>query len=312
VDPVVSHVYEPGSVFKMMTVVAALEQGTTSLDRVYRDSGRLRLDNGETRIEDADRVAMGDMPLEDAIAYSRNVVAAKVALGLAPTTRRASSILHEVWTRLGFGSPTNVDVAGEVRGLVNDPAISHWSQIDLANGSFGQGVAITQIQLVRAYAAMINGGVLVDPHVVAGVGADPVEAASAAPVLDPAMSRPLTNLMEHVLENPWYVEEAQVPGYWVGGKTGTAQVWDAERQRWFFNTYNFSCVGFIGRAEGHPDLVVAVKIGEAPPNRNALGQFILPVTSTELFRRVATDAITTPGLLPVLDPSDSITARADR
>jgi hypothetical protein len=55
-----------------------------------------------------------------------------------------------------------------------------------------------------------------------------------------------------------------------------------------------------------------VKIGEAPPNRNALGQFILPVTSTELFRRVATDAITTPGLLPVLDPSDSITARADR
>jgi cell division protein FtsI/penicillin-binding protein 2 len=312
VDPVVSHVYEPGSVFKMMTVVAALEQGTAALDQVYRDSGRLRLDNGETRIEDADRLAMGDMPLRDGIAYSRNVVAAKVALGLAPTTRQASSILHEVWTRLGFGSPTNVDLAGEVRGLVNDPSISAWSQIDLANGSFGQGIAITQIQLARAYAAMINGGVLVDPHVVAGVGAEPVEATAAAPVLDPALSRPLANLMEHVLESPWYVEESQVEGYWVGGKTGTAQVWDPERQRWFFNTYNFSCVGFIGREEGHPDLVVAVKIGEAPPNRNALGQFILPVTSTELFRRVATDAITTPGLLPVPDPTDSMTARADR
>ena len=123
-DPVVSGVYEPGSVFKMMTVLAALEQGTTSMSRTYRDSGRLRLDDGQARIEDADGKAMGKMTLEDAIAYSRNVVAAKVALGLAPTTQGASEILHEAWTRLGFGSPTGIDVAGEVRGLVNDPAIS--------------------------------------------------------------------------------------------------------------------------------------------------------------------------------------------
>jgi cell division protein FtsI/penicillin-binding protein 2 len=311
IDPVVSHVYEPGSVFKMMTVVAGLEQGTTAMDKAYRDSGRLQLADN-TRIEDADGKAMGSMPLEDGIAYSRNVVAAKVALGLAPTTRQASAILHETWTRLGFGSPTNVDLAGEERGLVNDPAITPWRQIDLANGSFGQGVAVTQLQLARAYAAMVNGGVLVEPHIVAGVGAEPVVATRDAPVLDPAMSRPLANLMEHVLDSPWYEEESQIPGYWVGGKTGTAQVWDAKHNRWFFNIYNFSCVGFVGRTEGHPDLVVAVKIGEAPPNRNALGQFTLPVTSVELFRRIATDAITTPGLLPGLPPADTTVARIDR
>ena len=311
IDPVVSHVYEPGSVFKMMTVVAGLEQGTTALDRVYRDSGRLRLDNGKTRIEDADGKAMGNMALEDGIAYSRNVIATKVALDLAPTTDQASTILHEVWTRLGFGSPTDIDVAGEVRGLVNDPAISDWRQIDLANGSFGQGVAITQVQLARAYAALVNGGVLVQPHVVAGIGAETVAATVEEPVLDPSLGAPLTGLLEHVLKNEWYVDEAQVPGYVVGGKTGTAQVWDAEHKRWFFNIYNFSCVGFIGRQEGHPDLVVAVKIGEAPPHRNALGQFILPVSSTELFRRVATDAITTQGLLPVLPPADANTARVE-
>ena len=158
-----------------MTVLAALEQGTTSMSRTYRDSGRLRLDDGQARIEDADGKAMGKMTLEDAIAYSRNVVAAKVALGLAPTTQGASEILHETWTRLGFGSPTGIDVAGEVRGLVNDPATS-WRQIDLANGSFGQGVAIHQIQLATAYAALVNGGILVTPHVVAGVGAEPVDA----------------------------------------------------------------------------------------------------------------------------------------
>ena len=312
VDPVVSHVYEPGSVFKMLTVLAGLEQGTTSMKKTYRDSGRLRLDGGRARIEDADAKAMGPLTLEDGIAYSRNVVAAKVALGLAPTTEEASTILHEVWTRMGFGRPTNIDVAGEVRGLVNDPAINDWRQIDLANGSFGQGVAVTQIQLATAYAAMVNGGVLVKPHVVAGVGTEEVQATMDAPVLDPALSRPLANLMDHVLKSPWYIEEARVPGFWIGGKTGTAQVWDDAQKRWFYNIYNFSCVGFIGREQGRPDLVVAVKIGEAPPNRNAQGQFILPVTATELFRRVATDAVTTPGLLPVLDPEDTVTARADR
>jgi stage V sporulation protein D (sporulation-specific penicillin-binding protein) len=310
VDPVVSHVYEPGSVFKMLTVIAGLEQGTTSMDRVYRDSGRLRLD-GDTKIEDADRQAMGYMPLRDGIAYSRNVIAAKVALGLAPTTGKASSILHEVWTRLGFGSPTDIDVAGEVRGLVNDPAINRWSQIDLANGSFGQGIAVTQIQVARAYAAMVNGGVLVHPHVVAGVGAQPVEVVQDAPVLDPGMTAKLSKLLEHVLASPWYEDQSQVPGFVVGGKTGTAQVWDDARKRWVFNLYNFSCVGFIGREEGHPDLVVAVKIGEARPLRSATGQIILPVTSHELFRRVATDAVTTPGLLPVLDLPDPTTARAE-
>jgi len=309
VDPVVSHVYEPGSVFKMLTVQAGLETGTTSLDRVYRDTGRMRL-AGDTRIDDADHQAMGDLRLEDAIAYSRNVVAAKVALGLAPTTKDASTILHEVWTRMGFGSPTGIDVAGEVRGLVNDPGITGWSQIDLANGSFGQGVAVTQIQLAAAYAAMVNGGMLVHPHVVAGVGTEAVSTPSDESVLDPSLSPELANLMTHVFQNPWYVDQARAPGFWIGGKTGTAQVWDAEKRKWLFNSYNFSCVGFIGREKGHPDLVVAVRISEAPPNRNALGQILLPVTSVELFRRVATDAVTTPGLLQPLEPTDSTTARA--
>jgi cell division protein FtsI/penicillin-binding protein 2 len=311
VDPVVSHVYEPGSVFKMLTVLAGLEQGTTSLGKVYRDTGRMRLDGGETRIDDADKKAMGNLKLQDAIAYSRNVVAAKVALGLAPTTSAASTILHEVWTRLGIGSPTGIDVAGEARGLVNDPALTRWSQIDLANGSFGQGVAVTQIQLAEAYAALVNGGLLVHPHVVAGIGSEPVSAATDAPVLDPSLSPKLAGLLEHVLASPWYVDQAKVPGYWIGGKTGTAQVWDDERKRWLWNTFNFSCVGFIGREKGHPDLIIAVRIGDAPYIINAAGQAFLAVTAPELFRRVATDAIGTPGLLPAnTGPTDTTTAQA--
>jgi cell division protein FtsI (penicillin-binding protein 3) len=311
-DPVVSEVYEPGSVFKMLTVLAALEQGTTSMSKTYRDTGHLRLDNGRARIGDADGKAMGTLKLEDGIAYSRNVVAAKVAMGLAPTTAEAATILHEVWTRLGFGAATGIDVAGEVRGLINDPTTTPWRQIDLANGSFGQGVAVTQIQLAAAYAAMLNGGTLVKPHVVAGVGADTVSYAPDGHVLDSKYTPQLRKLMEHVLASPWYAPYSKVAGYTTGGKTGTAQVWDAEHHRWATNLFNFSCVGFIARDERHPDLVVAVRIQEAHPGRNAQGQLVLPVVSTELFRRIATDAVTTPGLLPVLQVPDPVVARADR
>jgi cell division protein FtsI/penicillin-binding protein 2 len=295
-DPVVSQVYEPGSVFKMLTVLAALEHGTTTMNTVYNDTAALRLDGGKSRITDSDNRGMGKLKLEDGIAYSRNIVAAKVAFGLAPTRSEAAGILFETWNRLGFGKTTGIDVSGEVRGLLNDPAVTPWREIDLANGSFGQGVAVTQVQLATAYAAFINGGVLVKPHVVA-----------------PALSPQLSSLLVHVLKNPWYVAKSQVPGFTVGAKTGTAQVWDSVNKRWLRNTYNFSCVGFIAREAGHPDLVVAVRIGEAQPLRNPLGQLILPINSTELFRRVATDAATTAGLLPVLDPgSTTTTAAADR
>ena len=195
---------------------------------------------------------------------------------------------------------------------MTDPATTTWNQIDLANGSFGQGVAVTQIQLAAAYAAMVNGGLLVHPHVVAGLGRQPVAVAAPTQVLDPSLSPELAGLMQHVLASPWYVDQSQVPGYWVGGKTGTAQVWDSAHQRWAFNLYNFSCVGFIGRTTGHPDLVIAVRIQEARPDRNAQGQLILPVTSTELFRRVATDAVTTAGLLPVLEPTPPTTLATER
>jgi cell division protein FtsI (penicillin-binding protein 3) len=300
VDPVVSAVYEPGSVFKMLTVLTALQLQTTTLQTTFKDTGSLKLDNGKTKIEDSDRKAMGVMKLEDAIAYSRNVVAARVALGLAPTVQEASEQLHAVWIRMGFGSRTGVDLAGEVGGLVNDPSISAWRQIDLANGSFGQGVAVTPMQLATAYAAMVNGGTLVQPHVVAAIGSQIVAAPSRGSVLDASLSPVLANLLHHVMTIPWYKPFATVPGYWLGAKTGTAQIWDAKQHRWLPNTYNFSAIGFIGRTEGHPDLIVAVQIHSGRPGRNAQTQIIVPVASTELFRRIATDAITTSGLLPAL------------
>ena len=199
VDPVVSSIYEPGSVFKMLTALAAFEAGTASPTTKVNDTGSLSLDGGRTRVYDSDKRPMGEMDFQDIVAYSRNVGAAKVALALAGTTKKSAAILENTWSRLGFGDLTGIDVAGEVPGIVRDPTINPWRQVDLANGAFGQGVAVTPVQLATAYSAMVNGGTLVTPHVVLSVGPNAVTAPSRGQVMSADMSRQMVALMSHVI-----------------------------------------------------------------------------------------------------------------
>jgi cell division protein FtsI/penicillin-binding protein 2 len=243
------------------------------------------------------------MTFEDAIAYSRNVVAAKVALGLDKTTKGAAAILHSTWLRFGFGAPTGVDLAGEVGGIVRDPATRPWRQIDVANGAFGQGVAVTPLQLVSAYASMMNGGQLIQPHIVQAVGVNAREIPPKGQVITPALSKTLVGMMNHVVSTvPFYRDRTLIPGYDVGGKTGTAQIWDPKANNghgaWKVNLFNYSFVGYIARTPGVPDLIVAIQIEEGTPTVLRVGHIEMPVMSFELFRRIATDGITTPDLLP--------------
>jgi len=203
-------------------------------------------------------------------------------------------VLYNTWHKLGFGSPTCIDLAGEVAGITNNPSVTPWQQIDLANGSFGQGVAVTPIQLATAYSAMVNGGLKVQPHVVSAIG-DHVEPTPPGPRLMPAgISSTLIGLLKHVFAAvPFYASRTLVPGYTVGGKTGTAQIWDPKANgghgAWKVNIFNYSSVGFIGKTS--PQLVVAVEIHQGTPTVIRQGVLELPVESFELFRRIATDAI---------------------
>ena len=113
-------------------------------------------------------------------------------------------------------------------------------------------------------------------------------------------------MMDHVVQEvDFYRDRTLVPGYHVGGKTGTAQSRDAKAKDWKQNLFNYSFVGYISREAGTRDLVVAVRIEEGRPTIARLGHLEMPVMSFELFRRIATNAVTTPDLLQhrtVADP----------
>ena len=295
VDPIVSDAYEPGSVFKMLTASAALQTKTTALTTYINDFGLLKL-AGDQEIADADRKPRGWMTFADIVAYSRNVGVAQAAFRLGKSTSAASKALYATWQDFGIGQKTGIDVAGEVAGMVSDPSKRSWAEIDLANASFGQGVAVTPLQVLRAYAAICNGGILVQPRAVIPEGREGL--ASGAPqgsrAVSAAIASSLVGLTTHVVTTvPSYAQRTYIPGYRVGGKTGTAEIWSPKLNRgkggWMVDIYNYSFYGWVGGTR--PDLVIGVVIYEGTPTIIRQGVLDMPVQSYELFRRIATDAV---------------------
>jgi stage V sporulation protein D (sporulation-specific penicillin-binding protein) len=305
-DPMISEVYEPGSVFKMLTASAALQTKTTALNTSLDDIGVMKLPGGQ-EVADADRKAKGWMSFADIVAWSRNVGVSKAAFRLGKNTASASATLFKTWQEYNIGQPTGIDLAGEVAGIVRNPAKAPWAQIDLANASFGQGVAVTPMQLMRAYAVMENGGVSVTPHVADQTysGSATTTGSRSVVTLAPAvggrviaadLSGSLTDLMQHVVRAvPSYNQATYIAHYYVGGKTGTAQIWDANldggKGGWKQDIYNYSFFGWVGTDS--PDLSIGVVIYEGTPTKVAQGNLAMPIQSTQLFRRIAYDAVVT-------------------
>lgn len=222
-NPAISRQYEPGSVMKAFTIAAALDAGVIDTDDTVDDDNNLRLRN--VRIQNADR---GDFPYGhgpitagDVLALSNNVGAAKIGLKVG------SVELYEAFRRFGFGSPTGIELAGEEPGLVWHPDRAS-GELTTAQNAFGQGLSLTAVQLAAGYAAFANGGTLVTPHVIAG-WTDPdgsYHEATRPPgerIMRPETADTMIGLLTNAIDEG-IAKNAQIPGYTVAGKTGTAQI----------------------------------------------------------------------------------------
>ena len=295
VDPTISSVYEPGSVMKAMTSVAGIESGVVTPRTVIDDQSVLRLDYGENSVRNADHRSKGALTLAEAFAWSRNVIFSKVALELGESTSEASQRLYATWLRFGFGGKTGVDLSGESEGIVNDPNEKRWSELDLANASFGQGVSVTLMQLATAYSALLNGGVLVRPRVVRAIDGAELPVTTRGVATSGRVSAEIVEMTKGLTRIvPLYNRLAAIPAYASGGKSGTAQIWlTAEKNGgtagWDKRHFNFTYVGWIGRTA--PEYVIAVSIRRGTPIVNMQGNILNRIESFELFRRVAEEVV---------------------
>ena len=217
----ISHLYEPGSTFKMVTVAAALEEGLTKPTEVIDcQNGWIYI--GRRRIRD--HKPYGLLTVSEIIANSSNVGAIKLGM------RLGAGRLHEYVRRFGFGNPTGVELPGEIDGLVRPVGV--WRDGSVASISIGQEIGVTPLQMAQAFSIAANGGYMVRPRIVESIRKpdgtmETLEAPPPVRVVSAETAAKLRAMMEQtVLKGT--ARTAYTPGYRVAGKTGTAQLIDPE------------------------------------------------------------------------------------
>jgi stage V sporulation protein D (sporulation-specific penicillin-binding protein) len=216
---------DPGSTFKIITTAAALEEGIVSVNSTFNDPGYRMVDG--VRIRCWKYGGHGHQTLHQAVQNSCNPAFVDMALGLGVNR------FYDYLEAFGFGSKTGIDVNGEERGVVMSR--SSVKNVDLARMGFGQAIAVTPIQLINAVSAVVNGGKLMQPRLVKALefndGKEMVYEEIPPVVVRQVISESNSAIMRDILESVVLKgsgKNAYIPGYRVGGKTGTAQKYSPE------------------------------------------------------------------------------------
>lgn len=269
--------YEPGSTFKIIAGTAALEEGIVNPDTKF-DCSAGYIEVGGKRIKDAHR--HGVLSFKEVIQKSSNVGTIKIGFSLGRER------LYEYIKRFGFGEKTGIDLAGEVSGWVYSP--SKWSGTSIGAISIGQEVAVTPLQVLRAYAAIANGGFLVRPYVVSEVKSPDGNTVykinpEAKRILSERTANVFREILKTVTEEGGTALEAAVDGNQVAGKTGTAQLIDPKTKRYSKEKFVSSFVGFVPADK--PKIAMIVVIHE--PKRQIYGG----VVAGPVFRKIASESL---------------------
>jgi len=209
----VSFLFEPGSSFKAFTGLAALEAGVVSVDDTFNGDDGIVV-SGHT-MHNSENESFGTVTFREIIQNSINTGMIRVA------QRLGEERLYDFLVDLGFGEKTGIDLPGEEEGILRD--VKDWSGLALAATSIGQSVGVTGIQLARAMAAVANGGELLKPHVILRIGDGPeVRPTVIRRIASPEGCATMRGLLRLVVESGTGTP-ADIPGFDVAGKTGTAQ-----------------------------------------------------------------------------------------
>jgi cell division protein FtsI (penicillin-binding protein 3) len=272
----VCDMFEPGSVYKIVTASAALEEKRVNENtRVFCENGAYRVANHVLH----DHEPHGWLTFKQVVEQSSNIGTVKIAQQLGP------QIVYKYSRAFGFGVKTGIDVPGEINGVLKEP--SAWSKTTIGAVPMGQEVGVTSIQLLTAMSVLANGGFLVKPHVVSEIRdqyGETIKTFGTAPGVR-VLSESTSNRMKKILEG--VVEEGtgkmgKVPGYTSAGKTGTAQKLEPGGS-YSHDKFMASFVGFAPAED--PVIAVAVTLDEPHP------QYYGGVVSAPAFSAVAADVL---------------------
>jgi cell division protein FtsI (penicillin-binding protein 3) len=288
----VSVPFEPGSVFKVITLSAALE--TTNLrpeSPIDCHGGVLRLPG---RVIHDSHLGLGVIPMETVLAKSSNIGAIQVGM------RVGQQNMYDYVRKFGFGQKTGITLPGESGGKLRK--LKGWGTTSLASISMGQEVSVTTVQLAQAGSVVANGGLLVRPRLVMKKGGQAVPPTPPVRVVKPETAITMRQMMEGVVLHGTGTG-ARLVGYSVGGKTGSAQIFDFATKH-YTHTYNGSFLGFAPVT--NPSIVVVATLNGTHGTAGFGGQAAAPV-----FKAVATEALRVlevPKDVPDEDPLPTLVA----
>ncbi|MCX7822812.1 MAG: penicillin-binding protein 2 [Syntrophobacterales bacterium] len=265
--------FEPGSSFKAILAAALLEEGLVKpTDRIFCENGSFKVPGHIIR----DVHPHGWIDFSQVIQFSSNIGSAKLAMNLG------AKLYASYIAKFGFGRQTGIDLPGEASGLVRP--WEKWRPLDLATAAFGQGIGVTLIQLTRAFGAITNDGIMGVPKVLKEAAIleskcpeEPKE--SMQRIVSVSTAKTLKRILKKVTEEGGTGVSAQVPGYEVGGKTGTAQKLDPQTGTYSRRDYASIFVGFAPLEDSR--IVIAVVV------HNPRGATYGGVVAGPVFREIA-------------------------
>ncbi len=257
-NPAVFDQYEPGSVFKAITMAAALDQEKVTPETTYVDKGQIMIPGWPKPIKNSDYETHGGHGVTNMVTVLEQSLNTGAIFAMESIGPRAFA---DYVTRFGFGEKTGIELEGESEGNIKSITGSRISEISAATASFGQGITVTPLQMVMSYAAIANGGELMKPYIVQEIiGPDGSRSITSPSVprriISERTAALLTGMLINVVENG-HSQKMKIPGYYTAGKTGTAQVASAT-SRGYSGKHNHTFIGMV--PANNPKFVILTKI----------------------------------------------------